>query len=68
MLTGSSDHTRGWDCVGFTFESRLVCRHDREEVVMGGEGGGGGEERKRRGRGKERKDEGGKRGVKSGGD
>ena len=65
MLTGSSDHTRGWDCVGFAFESRLICRHDSEEVVMGGgeggrrwrgkrggEGGGGGEERERRGRGR----------------
>ena len=60
MLTGSSDHTRGWDCVGFAFESRLICRHDREEVVMGGEGGGGGEERKRRGRRRKGKKEGGK--------
>ena len=50
MLTGSSDHTRGWDCVGFAFESRLICRHDREEGVMGGGEGG------RRWRGRKRKE------------
>ena len=81
MLTGSSDHTRGWDCVGFAFESRLICRHDREVVMGGGEGMGEEGGRKegrgwgRRWRGRKRKErkrkgkkEGGKRGMKSKGD
>ena len=55
MLTGCSDHTRGWDCVGFAFESRLICRHDREEVVMKEERGGG-RRGGRRWRGRKRKE------------
>ena len=48
MLTGSSDHTRGWDCVGFAFESRLICRHDDTCERRGRRGVGGGKRKERR--------------------
>ena len=66
MLTGSSDHTRGWDCVGFAFESRLICRHDDTCVRGSGNGGREGREGKKEKWEEEekREEEGGKRGVK----
>ena len=33
-LSGRSDHTRGWDTVGFAFESSLICGYDG--MYMGG--------------------------------
>lgn len=51
-LSGRSDHTRGWDSVGFAFESSLSCGYDgmymggkrKERQRSGQEGGGRGED------------------------